>query len=73
MQGRVYETVRCPSVRPPARLSVLVRSRSSKNTMLLVCCCGPGGQKILMDCCSSGLRWTNADSATLSAYVGNIT
>jgi len=31
--------------------------------------CGPGGQEILIDCCSSGVQWANAGSATLSAYV----
>jgi len=30
-----------------------------------------GGQEILIDCCSSGVRLANASSATLSAYVGS--
>ena len=31
---------------------------------------GLGEQEISIDCCSSGVRWVNAGSATLSAYVG---
>ena len=53
--SRVYETVRCLSVRP----------------LLQVCCCRPGGQEISIDCCSSGVRLVNAGSATLPAYVGS--
>jgi len=33
-------------------------------------CCGPGRQEILIDCCSSGMRWVNA---LLTAYVGSWT
>ena len=42
----------CPSV----RLSV---------PLLRVCCCGPGGQKISIDCCTAGVRRANAGSGTL--------
>jgi len=37
--------------------------------LLQVCCCGPGGQKISIVCCTAGVRQANAGSATLSAYV----
>ena len=41
--------------------------------LLQVCCCGPSGQEISIDCCSSGMRQANLGSATLSAYVGGWT
>ena len=44
---------------------------TARNPLLQVCCCGPGGQEILIDCCSRGVRRMNAGSATLSAYVGS--
>jgi len=43
----VYVTVPCPSVRPSvpfARCSSVLR----------VCCCGPGGREISIDCCTAG-------------------
>ena len=52
-------------VRPSLSSSV-----SFMHGLLEVCCWGPGGQEISIDCCSSGVRRANADSATLSAYVG---
>jgi len=41
---------------------------TAASPLLQVCCCGPGGQEILIDCCSSGVRRANSSSATLSAY-----
>ena len=39
------------------RLSVCMSVPSDRRTPLLkVCCCGPGGHEILIDCCSSGGR-----------------
>jgi len=76
MRNMVYETVPCPSVRlfvcPSVCLSVPVRTHSSKPAaaLLQVCCCGPGRQEILIDCCSSGVWRANAGSTTSSAYVG---
>ena len=46
---------------------------TAANPLLDVCCCGPGGQEISIDCCSSGVRRANAGSATLSAYAGSWT
>jgi len=46
-----------------------IRPYRYPNPPLQVCCCKPGGQEILIDCCSSGVRRTNAGSAALSAYV----
>jgi len=40
---------------------------TAANPLLQVCCCGPDGQEISIDCCSSGVRRTDAGSATLSA------
>jgi len=53
------------------RLSVCLsqHGRTAANTELQVCCCGPGGQEISIDCCSIGVRRANAGSSTLSAYV----
>ena len=42
---------------------------TAADPLLQVCCCGPGGQEISIDCCSSGVRRANAGSAPLSAYV----
>jgi len=69
-----------PSVRPYVCLSV----PSGRRTPLLrVCCCGPGGQEISIDCCTAGgpavssnraaarRAAANAGSATLSADVGS--
>ena len=46
------------------------------NPLLQVCCCGPSGHEILIDCCmlsNSSMQRTKAGSATLSAYVSNWT
>jgi len=56
-----------PSVRP---VCLSQHGPIAANPMLQVCCCGPGGQEISIDCDSSGMRRANAGSATLSAYVG---
>ena len=42
---------------------------TAADPLLQVCCCGPGGQEISIDCCSSDVRRANAGSGTLSAYV----
>jgi len=42
MWSRVHVTVRCPSVRPIVNCCV---------SLWRVCCCVPGGQEILTDCC----------------------
>ena len=68
MRTRVCVTVRCPSVRltvcRSVRLSVHTVAHCSKpaDAGLLL-------QKISIDCCTAGVRRTNAGSATLSAYV----
>ena len=43
---------------------------TAANPLLQVCCCGPGGQEIWIDCCTAGAqqqRRANAGSATLPA------
>jgi len=68
MRTRVCVTVRCPSVRltvcRSVRLSVHTVAHCSKpaDAGLLL-------QKISIDCCTAGVRRTNAGSATLSVYV----
>ena len=67
MRSRVCVTVRCPSVClsiPFARCSSVRR----------VCCCGPGGWEISIDCCTAGAAAArraaaNAGSATFTADV----
>jgi len=44
--------------------------------LVRVCCCGPGGQEISIDCCTAGgqqQRRPDAGSATSSADVGSRT
>ena len=53
LRSRVYETVRCPSVCASVRLSVPFAHCSSVRR---VCCCGPGGQEISIDCCRVRFR-----------------
>ena len=48
--GKVYVTVWCPSV---YRLSILAIDCCCSDWQ--VCCCGPGGQELSVDCCT-GLR-----------------
>jgi len=36
-----------------------------------VCCCGPSGQEILIDCGTVGTQTATASSVTLSADVGS--
>jgi len=60
-QGLCNVTV---SVRPSVCLSQ--HGPTAANPPLQVCCCGPGGQAMWIDCCSSSLRRA---SATLSVYV----
>jgi len=55
-------------VRPSVRLSVCP---TAANPPLQICCCGPGGQEMPIDRCSSGVRRENAGSGALSAYVGS--
>jgi len=38
-----------------------------------VCCCGPGGQEISIDCCTAGAQQQTASRVTLSADVGSWT
>jgi len=75
MWSSVYVTVGRPSVRssvPSGRRSPWLR----------VCCCGPGGQEILIHYCTagaqqqpqrSGVRQRDVRNATLSADVGSST
>ena len=67
MQSKVYVTVQCLSI-----LSVCLcqHGPTAANLLLQVCCCGPGGQEILINGCSSGVQQANAGSATLSVYIG---
>ena len=53
LRSRVYETVRCPSVCASVRLSVPFAHCSSVRR---VCCCGPGGEEISIDCCRLRFR-----------------
>ena len=50
MRIGVYETVLCPSV------CLSLHGPTTSNPLLQVCCCGPGGHEISIDCCSSGGR-----------------
>ena len=60
MRSRVYVTEQCPSV------CLSQHGPTAENPPLQVCCCGPGGQEMWIDCCSSSVRRA---SATLSVYV----
>ena len=64
MQSRVCVTARCHSVLP-----------SMGPRQLQVCCRGPGGKEISIDCCMVGgqQQWVNAGSGMLSAYIGSWT
>ena len=57
------------------RLSVCPSVCPSMGPQQQTRCCrfasGSGGQKISIDCGSSGVRSSSAGSATLSAYVGS--
>jgi len=74
MRSRVHANIERPSVRPSVYLSVPYARRTP---LRRVCCCGPGGQEISIDCCATGGRqqlrrssdvcWANAGSATLLA------
>jgi len=67
MHSRVYVTVRCLSI------CLSQQGPTAANPLLQVCCCGPGGQEISVDCCTASAqqqRRADAGSATLSAYVG---
>jgi len=57
-----------PFVCTSVRLSVPAWVHSSKPAAA-GCYCGPGGQDISTNCCSSGMRRANAGSATLLACV----
>jgi len=68
----VAGSMRRYGVRPSVRQSLPAwAAPTAANPLLQVCCCGPGGQEISIDCCSSGGRRAKAGSATLSAYVGS--
>jgi len=65
MRTRVCVTVRCPSDCLSVRPSLCPYSgplQKPADAGLLL-------QKISIDCCTAGVRRTNAGSATLSAYV----
>ena len=47
MRSRVYETVRCPSVRPS--VCPIMGPQPQTRWCRLVCCCGPDGQKMSID------------------------
>jgi len=50
MRSRVYETVRSPHV------CLYQQVHTAANPLLQVCCCGPGGQEISIDCCTAGAQ-----------------
>ena len=54
----VAESIKQNGVRPSVRLSVCLSQHepTAANPLLQVCCCGPGGQEISIDWCSSGGR-----------------
>jgi len=52
--GIVYVTVRCPSDGPSVPL--FVPAIDCCSSVRLVCCCGPGGEEILTDCCTAGVH-----------------
>ena len=62
-RSRIYGTVRCLSV------CLSQYGLTAAKPLLQVCRCGPGGQKISIDCCSSNVRRANAGSATMPAYI----
>jgi len=45
MRSRVYVTVRCLSV------CLSQHGPTAANPLLRICCCGPGGQELSIDCC----------------------
>ena len=47
MRSRVYETVRCPSVRPS--VCPIMGPQPQTRWCRLVCCCGPDGQEMSID------------------------
>jgi len=60
----------CPSV--CLSVSVSQHGPIAANPLMQICCCGPGGQEISIDCCTAGAKQrANAGSAMLSAYVGS--
>ena len=61
----------CPRVREAGSIQTGWCPSVCPNPLLQVCCCVPNGQDISIEGCSSGVRWANAGSATLSAYVGS--
>ena len=56
--GRFYVTVRCPSV---CLYGLAIVNCSSVRR---VCCCGPGGQEVSIDCCTAGARQQRRRSST---------
>ena len=47
---RVYVTIGCPSI------CLIVPSFGGCMPLLWFCCCWPGGQEILIDCCTAGAQ-----------------
>jgi len=59
-------------------VSICLSGPTVENPLLQVCCCGPGGHEILIDCCTAGsqrqqhgMLRVNAGSVMFSAYTGN--
>ena len=59
--SKVYETVGRMSVR------LSVQSFGCHTVLWWVCCCGPSGQEILINCCKAGPTAANASNVRLSA------
>ena len=56
--GRFYVTVRCPSV------CLYGPAIDNCSSVRRVCCCGPGGQEVSIDCCTAGARQQRRRSST---------
>ena len=67
--GRVYVTVRCPSDHLSVYMSVCLSYRPRCSNVGLVCCCGPGGRKISIDCCTVGAQQQLRRSSTLVSSI----
>ena len=63
MQSRVYAAVRCPSVRLSVPFARCISVRR-------VCCCGPGGCEISIDCCTAGAAAARGRSTARSSKCG---
>ena len=70
----------CPGQTAVKRLLLLLsvclsqHGPTAANPLLHVCCCGPSGQEISVDCCTAGTMAqlsVKAGSVILSLYVGS--